>query len=63
MKILRKKSEKAKKIEIKKNIPDYLMIIGFISAMYGIHCIYPPAMWIIGGSLLIFVGYPRKGVE
>jgi len=45
-----------KKVNIFRFLPDILMIIGFISLGYGLNMIYPPAMWVICGSLVIFVG-------
>ena len=55
--------EKKKKINIFSFLPDILMIIGFVSLGYGLNMIYPPAMWIICGILVILVGYPKKGVK
>ena len=63
MKIAEIVKKAVKSLKIKQNLPDLFMLVGFIAALYGIHCIYPPAMWIVGGSALIFIGYPRKGAE
>jgi hypothetical protein len=56
-------SEKKEKRQIMGVIPDILMIIGFFFIEYGLFTVYPPAMWVVGGILLILLGYPKKGVE
>ena len=54
---------------IKKNkekLPDHndlLIIIGSTMAGYGLHMIYPPLTWIIGGVLIAYLGWPKRAVK
>ena len=48
---------------LSRNIPDLLLILGLGCLNYGLFCIYPPAMWVADGLILLFLGYPRKGAE
>jgi hypothetical protein len=56
-------SEKRAKRDKMSVIPDIFMIIGFFLLEFGLYSVYPPAMCIVGGILLILLGYPKKGVE
>jgi hypothetical protein len=55
---LNEKKEKRSNMSV---IPDIFMIIGFFLLEFGLYCIYPPAMCIVGGILLILLGYPKRG--
>ncbi len=61
--IKRESGENKQKTYIFSILPDILMIIGFISVGFGLYKVYPPAMWIICGGLLILLGFPKKGAE
>jgi hypothetical protein len=41
-------------------ISETAMIGGFFMLLKGLYTIYPPAMWIIGGILLILLGFPAR---
>ncbi|WP_164848743.1 hypothetical protein [Paenibacillus sp. DCT19] len=42
------------------HIREFLLVCGFIMAAYGIWMIYPPAMYIICGIVLMWVGMPNQ---
>jgi len=39
---------------------EFILIIGFISFVFGIYLIHLPAALIAGGVLLLIAGYPKK---
>jgi hypothetical protein len=43
-------------------IREVLLILGFIMVCYGLWSIYPPAMFVIGGAALVWVGLPPRPV-
>jgi hypothetical protein len=50
----------------KDNLPDFkdlLLTAGLIMALRGLYLIYPPAMWIIGGIFIIYLGWPQRVVK
>jgi hypothetical protein len=36
---------------------------GFLMLLKGLYMIYPPTMWIIGGILLILLGFPARRIK
>jgi hypothetical protein len=42
-------------------IQEAAIVGGFLMLMKGLYMVYPPSMWIIGGLLLILLGFPLKG--
>ncbi|ELK38811.1 hypothetical protein D478_27756 [Brevibacillus agri BAB-2500] len=36
------------------------LLVGFFSLARGLWLIYPPAMWLVCGLLLLWVGFPPK---
>ena len=56
-------SEKKEKRQNMSIMPDLFMIIGFFCIEYGLFTFYPTLGWVVGGILLILLGYPKKGVE
>jgi len=43
-------------------IREICLVVGFFSLIAGLWLIYPPAMFIIGGFILMWIGLPpRKG--
>ncbi|WP_176716847.1 hypothetical protein [Paenibacillus polymyxa] len=43
------------------HIRELLLICGFFMAARGLWMIYPPAMFIICGAILVWIGLPAKG--
>lgn len=58
-----KTAEKLRKITKTISFSDFLMIAGTIMAGKGIYMIYQPAMWIIIGAFVVYLGWPRRAVE
>jgi hypothetical protein len=42
-------------------VQEAALIGGFLMLLRGLYLIFPPIMWIIGGILLILIGFPLKG--
>lgn len=50
-----------KKLKLKEeNIKEALLLGGFVSLEIGVWLIYPPAAFIIGGAILLWLGLPSK---
>ena len=39
---------------------EILMLLGYLSLEYGLFIVYEPSAFIIGGILLMYVGYPKQ---
>ena len=42
---------------------DVLMIVGLVMAGKGMYMVYPPAMWLVLGMFIVFLGWPTKAVK
>lgn len=47
--------------EIEHTTGGLLLAGGFLMVARGLWLVYPPAMYIVGGAILIWWGLPRKG--
>jgi hypothetical protein len=44
------------------NVREACLAAGFFMLARGLWLVYPPAMWVVCGALLIYVGLPPRGV-
>lgn len=44
-------------------IKEAALVLGFLALMRGLWIIHPAAMWIIGGVILLWFGFPGKKVK
>ncbi len=42
---------------------DILMLAGLIMAGKGLYMLFQPAMWLVIGIFLIYLGWPKRGGE
>lgn len=42
------------------HIREACLLAGFCSLTYGIWLIYPPAAWVVGGLILVWLGIPPR---
>jgi hypothetical protein len=45
------------------NLNDLLILFGLIMAGKGLYLIYKPAMWLLCGIFLIYMGWPKGTVK
>ena len=53
--------KKTKKIAPYSILKDACIVAGFLMLGYGLYAIYPPAMYLVMGITLIWLGWPDKG--
>lgn len=51
------------KITSSVDFKDILMLAGLTMAGKGIYMVYPPAMWFVIGTFIIYLGWPAKVVK
>ncbi|WP_199898925.1 hypothetical protein [Paenibacillus popilliae] len=50
-----------KKVKVREDtIKEAFLIVGFLGFSCGVWMIYPPASLIIGGALMMWLGYPSR---
>ena len=44
-------------------IAEIILLAGYVMLGVGLYMVYPPAMFIVCGSILMYVGWPKGGVK